>query len=101
MPFDDDFLKAWGAHQEGALNADTITGNPAYSEVTIITTASDAQDNPSKFLCTLIIAFFDSQVNPHGIAWSHFLDIWIVWSLNGCQILFIHFSHSLPSFKII
>ena len=79
VAFDNYFVDAGAAQQEGTFNANTIGSNTADGECGIVAAIVHVEDNPFEFLDAFAIAFLDLHMHADRIAAAEFGNVRIYW----------------------
>jgi hypothetical protein len=93
LALNDHAFQSRRAEQEGALYTDAVAGDAPDGEIGIVAAAAQPDDGTFKFLGSLVVAFFDPQVNANGITGVKLRDVGIIRGLNR----FNNFVHDYSS----
>jgi len=73
------FFQPRGPQRERSLYANPIAGDTAHGEVGVVAGIPNADDGAFKFLDTLSVAFFNSNMNIDHITWSQVGNVFVYW----------------------
>jgi hypothetical protein len=95
VAFNDYFVDARGARQEGTLNTNPIASHTANREGRACAVLMGVQDGTLELLDTLAVAFLNLYVHANDVTRAESRDIRIYRCLNGFN-QFAHWKQSLP-----